>query len=160
MFKRTASVVFLAIMLSANLAFAFSGFATVMEEKQRISSRIPCKRKSFMPPGTKTKSGSQWGCYSSSENVKLWINGQPYDENAVKNIKLAATVFQNSKMETDARIWSDIIAELYGGDNAAKISEAFLKGKNQQFRGEFIVDVRFYKRPKANDHFIIVTSPQ
>ena len=96
-----------------------------------------------------------------SDAIPIHVRTLPVrPKNAVKNIKLAATVFQNSKMETDARIWSDIIAELYGGDNAAKISEAFLKGKNQQFRGEFIVDVRFYKRPKANDHFIIVTSPQ
>jgi hypothetical protein len=159
MFKRTLAVTFLAAMLNANLAFSFSGFATVSEEKQKIATRIPCHRKSFIPPGTKTKSGSQWGCYSRSENVKLWVNGQPYDENTVKNIKLAATVFQNSKMETDARIWSDIIAALYGGSDAAKISEAFLSGKNMQFKGEFIIDVRFYKRPQANDHFIVVTSP-
>lgn len=157
MFKRTLIVAALVAMLSAIAAHAFSGFATVMEEKQKLSKRIPCHRKSFIPPGN--KSGCQWGCYSNSENVKLWINSQSFDEHAVKNVKLAATVFQNSKMEPDAKMWSKIIAELYGGSEADKITEAFLSGKSKQFKGEFIVDVRFYKRPQANDHFIIVTSP-
>jgi hypothetical protein len=157
MLKRTLIVAALIAMLGAVTASAFSGFATVAEEKQKLAKRIPCHRKSFIPPGNKT--GSQWGCYSKSENVKVWVNGEPFDKHAVKNIKLAATVFANSKMEPDATMWSKIIAELYGGNDAEKITQAFLSGKSQQFKGEFIVDVRFYKRPKANDHFIIVTSP-
>lgn len=150
-------LVFILLLLLISSQIYGDGFGSIVAEKDRLLKRMQCSSQITTPAADGL--GSLWGCYNRTEDVRLWINGQVSNDNAVKDVKLMVVNYHGSKMSITGHTWGGIIAGNYGGSNADKIKSVFRECPiEQKFIDKLTVLVTCTKGLKADDHMIVVTS--